>query len=638
MAYHRPAGHWDTIHGTGENSMSGQSVGQNDIISDVTSALQRGDLAGATGTLERALERDPDNAAYHDLMAGVLHHRGRHEDALPHARRATELAPDVAKYLRGEGTILMALDRDDEAIGTLDKVLALTPRDVDARNDLGATYLKIGRLQAAEAQFRRAMEDGPGALPPLSNLGVVLVRQNRLAEAEELFQAMLDQAPGHPDVLFHLGRVRYKLNHCLGAELLLRQALEQRPDFVDALVLLAQIRARRGFFEESLALMRRARSHSPTNARILESLGGIYQACHRPREAVKAYNAALKIDSMSLDALSGLSNFGSDQWGLDLCQAIDRARETIGPGNIDLRLNLDFAKARALDRVNEHETAWRQAVSANRDFCAHYSLEREDSVDFLREAGPRRDDGSRERSVSQPPPSGQPPFVIITGMPRSGKSTAEELMANIRGVKRGNESNIFSDTVEELNERLGFTDANMPDDPMASHFSQYQELLHANLAEYAGDCSAFTVTMQAMYLINNIDNIIRMIPNAYFILLDRDIWDNALRVFLFNYIKGDHDYAYRLSTIMQQIQFWRSAVDGWSNAEPERCLAVGYEELVADPSSALARICGFCHLSMPDLPPRPVFDDSGCAAPYREMMEACLREEGWRGEDVATWE
>ncbi len=118
-----------------------------------------------------------------------------------------------------------------------------------------------------------------------------------------------------------------------------------------------------------------------------------------------------------------------------------------------------------------------------------------------------------------------------------------------------------------------------------------------------------------------------MIPNAYFILLNRDVWDNAFRMFLFNYSKGDHDYAYRLSTIMQQFQLWRAAVDSWSKAKPERCLAIGYEELVADPTSALAEICGFCNLSMPELPPRPTYDDRGCAEPYREMMEACLKDE-----------
>jgi tetratricopeptide (TPR) repeat protein len=604
-------------------------MAQDDAFSDATTALQRGNLADATRILERALERDADNAAYHDLMAGVFYLGGRHADALPHARRAAELAPEVAKYLRGEGTILIALDRNEEAIAKLENVLALTPRDIDARNDLGVTYMKIGRLQAAEAQFRRAINDEPEAIPPHINLGFLFSTQNRFAEAEELFEALLDRVPGHPDVLFQLGRIRFKLNLCFGAEPLLRQALEHRADFLDALVLLAKIQAQRGFFEESQALMRRARSQDPKNALVFESLGGIYRDCHKLGKAVKAYRAALKIDPVSPDALSGLSRFSPDQWGLDLCQAIDQARETADPHNIDLQIFLDFAKARALDQVNEHERAWQQAVSANRDFCEYTCLEREDSLDFCKDVGPRRDDGQRAGSLPRPAAAGQPPFVIIIGMPRSGKSTTEELVASIGGVKRGYESNIFFETGEELNERLGFTGANRLDNPMASHFSQFQELFYAKLAEHVGDCSAFTVTMQATTVFNNIPNIIKMMPNPYFIFMDRDIWDNTFRIFLSNYLIGINDFAYRLSSIMQQIQSWRSALDGWLKAEPKRCLAVGYEEMVADPSSALARICGFCSLSMPDLPPKRLFSDSGCAAPYRAMMEACVKDEGW---------
>ncbi len=610
---------------------------ENDVIIAVTSALKRGDQAGAARTLEGALDRDPENAAYHDQMAGVLYLAGRHSEALAHARHAVEYAPKVAKYLRSEATILIAIDRDDEAIVKLEKVLASTPHEADVRNDLGATYMKIGNLPAAEEQFRRVINDAPELIAARSNLGILLGSQNRLAEAEDVFETLLDRMPGHPDVLFHLSQVRYQRNHCLAAESALRQALHQRPDFVDGLILLAQIRARRGFFEESRALIRRVQSLRPRNSLALELLADIAISCHQPRQAVNAYKAALKIDPLSGQALAGLSLFESGQWGIDLCRRIDRARTALDPENFNRRINLDFAKARALERVNEFEESWHQAVRANSDFCTHYRIEEEQTADVpSRRTGPRKDHASREQSLSPSPESGQPPFVIITGMPRSGKSTVEELMARIPGMKRGYESNIFSEIVEELNQRLGLTGADMPDDPITNYFPEFRELLQAKLADHLGGCSAYAVTIHAEYLINNIDNIKAMMPNVYFIFTDRDIWDNALRIFFRNFIKGDYDYAYRLSSVMRQIQSWRWAVHEWLKAEPERCLAVGYEQMVADPSSTLARICKFCDLPMSDLPPGKVFDDTGCAEPYKDMMRVHLRNEGWQGEGMAS--
>jgi hypothetical protein len=110
-------------------------------------------------------------------------------------------------------------------------------------------------------------------------------------------------------------------------------------------------------------------------------------------------------------------------------------------------------------------------------------------------------------------------------------------------------------------------------------------------------------------------------PNASFIFVDRDIWDNGMRIFFNNYGPGDLKYSYRFSSIVRQIRRWRSAMDWWVDKQPGRCLKVSYEDLVADSRSVLSNICRFCDLPMPDAPISPVFDDRGCAVPYAKMID-----------------
>ena len=90
-------------------------------------------------------------------------------------------------------------------------------------------------------------------------------------------------------------------------------------------------------------------------------------------------------------------------------------------------------------------------------------------------------------------------------------------------------------------------------------------------------------------------------------------------------------FTYELSSIIKQIELWRRATHYWSETAPGRCLAVDYQNIVADPALILAEMAAFCDLGAPTTAPAPVFDDRGCAAPYRQMMESHLSAEGAHG-------
>lgn len=606
--------------------MSRPSVDQSVVVADVAAAFKKGDPEGAARILASALETDPENAAFHDLMAVVHYSVGRPADALPHARRAAELAPQVARFSKGEATVLIALERYDEAIARLEKILQANPGDVDARNDLGASYAKAGRFEAAEEQFRRALDVDPSAPTALFNLGVTLLKLRRTAAAEEQFGKLRGQAPDDPSKLFELGKVYWELDRCLAAEALLERALELEPDHRDALVVLGQIAARRGDFELAVRRLERARLLEPDNARTLECLGQIYRDSQKPEEAQEAYRAALAISPASCDALAGLSHFADPATAPELLRHLEEAQGALAPGETDKRLSLAFASARMLDRAMAYEKAWHQAVEANEEFRDLYVPEIAERRDFSKGPVPRINAGG---ASPEPPPQGAAPdrrLIIIAGMPRSGKSSAEELLAQVPDLKTGYENNLFSESIEELNERIGLSLVRALGDLPDSYWPQYLEILNAKLADRAGDCAAYTLTIHGMYILDAIPQLIANLPNAFLVLLQRDAYDNALRIFLSDYDLNNNSYSYRLPDIMGRIELWRSAVGWWTANQPERCFAVGYEEMVQDPSAALERISGLCGLPPASASPEPPFDDTGCAAPYREMIKNHLRD------------
>jgi tetratricopeptide (TPR) repeat protein len=84
-------------------------------------------LAEAEQFIRRALEQEPDNAAYLDSLGWVLYQQGRYQEALPHLERAVALSeedpdPTVYEHL---GDLYERIGRRPDAIASWEKAVAL---------------------------------------------------------------------------------------------------------------------------------------------------------------------------------------------------------------------------------------------------------------------------------------------------------------------------------------------------------------------------------------------------------------------------------------------------------------------------------------------------------------------------------
>ena len=111
-----------------------------------------------------------------------------------------------------------------------------------------------------------------------------------------------------------------------------------------------------------------------------------------------------------------------------------------------------------------------------------------------------------------------------------------------------------------------------------------------------------------------------VIPNVRFVLVKRNFDDTVLRIFSRRYSSGNA-YAYNLATIRDHVTWYHQMMDIIVAKLAAITCVVSYEEMVADPHSALKTVAVLCGLPMPESPLPAFGDDRGCAAPYREFME-----------------
>ena len=117
------------------------------------------------------------------------------------------------------------------------------------------------------------------------------------------------------------------------------------------------------------------------------------------------------------------------------------------------------------------------------------------------------------------------------------------------------------------------------------------------------------------------------IPNARFIFIKRDLDDLSIRIYMRNYKSGNY-YASDLQDIRDYLSWCHQMIDIMAEKMPLLSRVLTYEEMVDDPAAALAEAADLCGLQTSNSLLPSTGDDRGCADPYRDRIEAALRQCG----------
>ena len=208
-------------------------------------AFAAGKYDRAAEQFRAALQKRPDFAPYHYMLAMSLLRQGRQVDAVTHfeavlrgnaddelrakawvnmlralielkdydevervARRALEDLPEQAEVFNQLGRA--RLNRGDYAgaIDVLSRATQLAPNDWSIYNNLGLAYLNAGNLKGALRAFERAARLNRRQAFVQNNLGVTYERLHRYTDAQRAYQRALDIDPGYAKARQSIQRVR----------------------------------------------------------------------------------------------------------------------------------------------------------------------------------------------------------------------------------------------------------------------------------------------------------------------------------------------------------------------------------------------------------------------------------------------
>jgi len=398
----------------------------------------------------------------------------------------------------------------------------------------------------------------------------------------------------NPEIYFNLGNILFRRKDYLGAA-------EQ--------------------FEEAIRL-----DASPRVAAI--NLGQCYEQLGRLQDASKIYREAMAMKGDASDALSALSDLPITPTGIDVLAALEKSMNCGRQRSRDAAISLEFVYARALDKAGRHAEAWAAIVEANRKVLASgggdRQRERQQEQDTLRWA-------NSCPTVIAPPPNPGTPFVrpvFILGASRSGKSTVERLMGTFTGVKCGFENQLVRESVRSSNQIAGRLGLEVFQELPEQLYPIFTKNFLERLNRVAGNASAYTTTTPGQ--IHNVPRLMATIPGGLIIFVKRDILDTVLRIFFGKY-KFGNDYSYAVSSALDHVAWYHSLIDLFVEKYPANTLLIQYEDLVRDTGNVVDRLARFCRFrGRPDTL-LPIGDDTGCAAPYRELLQQHARAQAGSG-------
>jgi tetratricopeptide (TPR) repeat protein len=470
-------------------------------------------------------------------------------------RTAIQLKPDYAEAHNAIGYVLAVQGQVSAAEQHFRRAVVLNPRLADAHNNLGNLLRAQSRNDEAIASYRSAVEVQPDNVDAMLNLACLLGNMTRIEEAIEWDRRILALRPNFAEAHYHMGNALLGVGRLEEALECFRSAQRIKPDFTEAIGAEAQALQKLGRYDESCACILPALERGKKSAAIVVALAAIAKRIDRREETIALTEEILRQDKLPDDE----------------------------------RQQLHFAAGKLYDGLERYPEAFEHYRQANalcrgRFSRGEHGSKMNDSIALFQP--------DRLRSMPKAQIVSDRP-VFIVGMPRSGTSLVEQILASHPRIFGAGELNDINQYANGMQARLGATApypaclAEITTTVLDSLAKQYLDRL------LAMDKTAARVTDKMPHNFLHLGMIAMLFPGARVIHILRDPMDTCLSIY-FQQFNNLHLYAHNLSDLGYYYRSYEKLMAHWRSVLDLPLLEIRYEELVADPHTWIPRLVEFC--------------------------------------------
>ncbi len=536
-----------------------------------------------------------------------------------------------------EAEKLLDAERWGEARLLYRAVLSKRPDDVRALTGCAQSALQLGDFDEAEKLLSKAKRARPDDALVLVGMGCLHGKRGEFAEALRSFQSALKEDPQCAPALMEAGLVYLAIFQPDRAVVLLRRALAQDANNTRVMQALGDACQQLGRWNDAVDYYEDARRNGRENVTLLYNLATVYRAVGRFDEAESVYRETLDLQGNFVEAQAGLAELYETTGRHDKARRIvdefaNDLKKPIAPfGNVVTRLARRSGKIeeaitflqrslteQGLSKENraqlffqlgslyEYDERWDDAFNsyrqANSLFPKSFDADGYDRfIDGLISAfSPERlAEYPRSENVSELP-------VFIVGMPRSGTSLVEQIVAAHPLVYGAGELDILSRLVASLSKRLhsrepyptclGGLTAGVIEALSSDYLRVLGDASRAVVSDNTDDDTYQRITDKMPHNFTHMGLISLMFPRARVIHCTRNPIDTCFSCYATS-LSATHSYANSLEDLVSAYRAYERLMMHWGSVlDPTMMMEVSYESLVENTESGAKALMEFLGL------------------------------------------
>jgi tetratricopeptide (TPR) repeat protein len=584
-------------------------------------AFTYGNLDLALAHVREACRSPRAPAVYFSDFAEMCRQRGLLAEGEEAGRRAVALAPHLAAAWNNLGIVLQEMLKLDESRLCIERALALEPNNAETLNNLANTFKRLGlaaeaeerwnaalalkpdyaeaysnlsnllndqgEYERAESMARRAIELNPRLADAYINLAAAQTVRHRHADALQVLDVLLGFAPGHGRALAVRALALKELDRLDEALDAAKRAALAAPEGPEAHNAIGQVLQAMGEFGPALAAYDRAAAlPGPAQMDAIANRGALFMEFGRKAEALKAMEEAARAFPHAPGILFSQTDLRRFEPGDPL---IGRMQALLSREGISLsdRATLHFGLGKAFLDIADSEIAFRHYDAGNRLKRSTYSYDADANERRMASMAEIFSPALLAAKADMGARSDLPVFIV--GMPRSGTTLVEQILASHPMVHGAGELKRLHTLVDGI-EGFPLAARDLP----ATQLRALGEAYLAFVKPMAAGRRHVVDKMPSNFLLAGMIRLI--LPDARIIHCRRDAVDTCLSCYT-KLFAGEQAFAYDQTELGRFHCAYQALMAHWRVILPaSHFLEVDYEAVVEDVEREARRMVDYLGL------------------------------------------
>jgi tetratricopeptide (TPR) repeat protein len=452
-------------------------------------------------------------------------------------------------------------------------------------------YFRAKDYMSAEVKAKKLIKKFPNYQAVYNLLGLCLQSQRKFSEAIKYYKIAIQNNPNFFIAINNLGLTYHDMGDFKNAQSYYERAIEINPKFTHPICNLGNIKKELNNFEEAIKYYQLALSIDDNQYIIHHNLGMAYQALGKFKDSKKHFESALKINPKFARADRSLSMSLKYDINNSHLKSMENKIKDQSLNNFQ-KIELHFGLGKAYEDTKNYKKSFENYKLGNKIKRDNTKYQINDDIKLFKNIKSSFSNINFKNLENVGNKSNK--MIFILGMPRSGTTLVEQIIANHKNVYGAGELKDLTEIIREnflVNDKIKLPEKfNVKDQDFFNNMgTKYIE----NLDRY--NTNKNYITDKAPLNFRWIGLIKLILPKSKIIHCTRDPKDNCLSLFK-NIFEGQLHFCYDLEETGEYHKLYQNLMKFWKQLLPNFIYDISYEKLVKNQEFESRKLLDFCNL------------------------------------------